>query len=105
MGADEAAITTSARLRRAVGEGAERRLLEIHTEPLEPVSTVGSGDAFVAGYVAARYEGRARRSASPTASPAGPSRPSTSAPAPLDRDQVERLVDQVGVARESAATH
>ncbi len=50
-------------------------------QPLEPVSTVGSGDAFVAGYVAARYEGsRARRSASPTASPAGRSRPSTSAP-------------------------
>jgi 1-phosphofructokinase family hexose kinase len=27
-------------------------------EPLEPVSSVGSGDAFLAGYVAARYEGR-----------------------------------------------
>jgi 1-phosphofructokinase family hexose kinase len=27
-------------------------------EPLEPVSSVGSGDAFLAGYVAARYAGR-----------------------------------------------
>jgi 1-phosphofructokinase family hexose kinase len=27
-------------------------------EPLEPVSAVGSGDAFLAGYVAARYGGR-----------------------------------------------
>ena len=39
-----------------VGEGSERRFLEVRTEPLDPVSTVGSGDAFVAGYVAARYE-------------------------------------------------
>ena len=30
-------------------------------EPLEPVSTVGSGDAFLAGYVAARYEGLSPR--------------------------------------------
>ncbi|HEY1688668.1 MAG TPA: 1-phosphofructokinase family hexose kinase [Solirubrobacteraceae bacterium] len=28
-------------------------------EPREPVATRGSGDAFLAGYVAARYEGRA----------------------------------------------
>jgi 1-phosphofructokinase/tagatose 6-phosphate kinase len=27
-------------------------------EPREPVATVGSGDAFLAGFVAARYEGR-----------------------------------------------
>jgi fructose-1-phosphate kinase PfkB-like protein len=27
-------------------------------DPLEPVSSVGSGDAFLAGYVAARYAGR-----------------------------------------------
>ena len=27
------------------------------TEPLEPRATVGSGDAFAAGYVAARYSG------------------------------------------------
>ena len=33
-------------------------MLEVRTKPLEPVSTVGSGDAFLAGYVAARYDGR-----------------------------------------------
>ena len=58
LGATEAAITRPEGCVAAVGEGAERRLLEVHTEPLEPVSTVGSGDAFLAGYVAARYEGR-----------------------------------------------
>ena len=35
-----------------------RRLCRASLEPLEPVSSVGSGDAFLAGYVAARYEGR-----------------------------------------------
>ncbi len=58
LGAVEAAITRPEGCVAAVGEGSERRLLEIHTEPLEAVSTVGSGDAFLAGYVAARYEGR-----------------------------------------------
>jgi len=58
LGAEEAAITRPDGCVAVVGEGAERRLLEARTESLEPVSTVGSGDAFVAGYVAARYEDR-----------------------------------------------
>jgi 1-phosphofructokinase family hexose kinase len=35
-----------------------RHLYRATLEPLEPVSAVGSGDAFLAGYVAARYGGR-----------------------------------------------
>jgi 1-phosphofructokinase family hexose kinase len=35
-----------------------RRLLRATLDPLEPVSAVGSGDAFLAGFVAARYGGR-----------------------------------------------
>jgi 1-phosphofructokinase/tagatose 6-phosphate kinase len=35
-----------------------RQLTRAVLPPLEPVSSVGSGDAFLAGYVAARYEGR-----------------------------------------------
>ena len=34
-----------------------RRLLRVTLDPLEPVSAVGSGDAFLAGFVAARYGG------------------------------------------------
>ena len=41
-----------------IENGSEQRFLEVRTEPLDPVSTVGSGDAFLAGYVAARYENR-----------------------------------------------
>ena len=33
------------------------RLHRVRIEPREPVATVGSGDAFLAGYVAARYGG------------------------------------------------
>jgi 1-phosphofructokinase family hexose kinase len=35
------------------------RLKRARVEPREPIATRGSGDAFLAGYVAARYEGRA----------------------------------------------
>ena len=49
---------------------------------IEPRATVGSGDAFLAGFVAARYSGRPVEDALRLrASPAGPSRRSTSAPA------------------------
>jgi len=37
----------------------QRRLKRARIEPREPVARSGSGDAFLAGYVAARYEGRA----------------------------------------------
>ena len=35
------------------------RLYRVRVEPRPARSTVGSGDAFLAGYVAARYSGRA----------------------------------------------
>ncbi len=57
MGPAEAAITLPEGCVAMVGEGADQRILEAVIEPLEPISTVGSGDAFVAGYIAARYDG------------------------------------------------
>jgi 1-phosphofructokinase len=36
----------------------QRRLKRARIEPREPVARSGSGDAFLAGYLAARYEGR-----------------------------------------------
>ena len=35
-----------------------RRARTLAARPLEPRATVGSGDAFLAGYVAARYSGK-----------------------------------------------
>jgi 1-phosphofructokinase family hexose kinase len=59
LGAREALMTRSSGCLALAGENSERRLLRISCDPLEPVSTVGSGDALLAGYVAARYAGRA----------------------------------------------
>jgi len=34
------------------------RMKRVRIEPREPIARRGSGDAFLAGYLAARYEGR-----------------------------------------------
>jgi 1-phosphofructokinase/tagatose 6-phosphate kinase len=57
MGAGDAVITRENGCVAIVGSGGKRRRYEVEIEPLEPVSGVGSGDCFLAGYVAARYEG------------------------------------------------
>lgn len=56
MGARDAIITMPSGCVAIVGTGQERKRYEVTIEPLEPISRVGSGDAFLAGYVAARYE-------------------------------------------------
>ncbi len=60
MGAREAVITREAGCS-AIVDDAGRHAYQAAIEPLEPVSGVGSGDCFLAGYVAARYEGAAPR--------------------------------------------
>ncbi len=97
LGASEAAITRPEGCVAAVGEGAERRLLEVHTEPLEPVSTVGSGDAFLAGYVAARYEGRTPEECLAYGVACGAESTQHFGAGTVDRNQVERLLGEVAV--------
>jgi len=62
MGAREALMTLPDGCLALVGDDSDatrpRRLCRATLDPLEPVSSVGSGDAFLAGYVAARYDGR-----------------------------------------------
>jgi 1-phosphofructokinase family hexose kinase len=58
MGAREGIMTLSDGCLAVLGEAGERHLYRATLEPLEPVSSVGSGDAFLAGFVAARYGGR-----------------------------------------------
>ncbi len=62
LGAREAIMTLADGCLALHGDGADparpRRLCRALLEPLEPVSSVGSGDAFLAGYVAGRYDGR-----------------------------------------------
>ncbi len=57
LGAREAVMTLPTGCIALLGDG-DSRLLRVSLEPLEtPVSAVGSGDAFLAGYVSARYGG------------------------------------------------
>ena len=58
MGAREAIMTLADGCLAVLGDGSDRSLYRATLEPLEPVSSVGSGDAFLAGFVAARYGGR-----------------------------------------------
>ena len=61
MGAGEAIITSADGCAAIVGAGPDRRRYEVEIDPMEPISSVGSGDAFLAGYVAARFEGLSDR--------------------------------------------
>jgi 1-phosphofructokinase family hexose kinase len=55
LGAGESIMTLPEGCLAMLGEGTDRRLYRASLDPLEPVSAIGSGDAFLAGFVAARY--------------------------------------------------
>jgi 1-phosphofructokinase/tagatose 6-phosphate kinase len=97
MGAGEAAITRPDGCVASVGEGPERSFVEVTIRSLEPVSTVGSGDAFLAGYVAARYDGREPRDCLAYAVACGAESTQHFGAGVVDRNQVERLLDEVEV--------
>jgi 1-phosphofructokinase/tagatose 6-phosphate kinase len=80
-----------------VGEGSGRRFLEVRTESLDPVSTVGSGDAFLAGYVAGRYEGRSPEDCLAYGVACGAESTQHFGAGTVDRNQVERLLGEVHV--------
>lgn len=61
MGAREAIITRPAGCVAILAEDGGRHRYEVEIDPLEPVSGVGSGDCFLAGYAASRYEGGSPR--------------------------------------------
>lgn len=95
LGAREAAITRPDGCVAVVGEGAARRLLEVRTRSLEPVSTVGSGDAFLAGYAAALYDGQEPQQCLAHAVACGAESTQHFGAGTVDRNQVERLLGEV----------
>jgi len=97
LGAGEAAITRPDGCVAAVGEGSERRIVEVRIRALDPVSTVGSGDAFLAGYVAARYDGREPEQCLAYGVACGAESTQHFGAGAVDRNQVERLLDEVEV--------
>jgi 1-phosphofructokinase/tagatose 6-phosphate kinase len=97
LGAEQAAITRPDGCVAVVDEGSERRFLEARTESLDVVSTVGSGDAFLAGYVAARYDGRDAEDCLAYAVACGAESTQHFGAGVVDRAKVERLLREVEV--------
>jgi 1-phosphofructokinase family hexose kinase len=71
---------------------------------IEPRATVGSGDAFLAGYVAARYQSRPVDEALAFAVACGAESTQHLGAGLVDPDRVQRLLGEVDVERQSA-TH
>lgn len=97
LGAGEAAITRPDGCVAVIGDGPEQRFLEVRTEPLDPVSTVGSGDAFLAGYVAARYDDMPADECLAYGVACGAESTQHFGAGAVDRNQVERLLGEVHV--------
>ena len=97
MGAGEAMITLADGCVAIVGEGIERRRYEVRIEPLEPVAAVGSGDCFLAGYVAARYDGASPRDCLAFGVACGAESTQHFGAGTLDRREAERLLPRVEV--------
>jgi len=97
IGAAEAIITREAGCVAIVGAPSERRRYEVEIEPLDPVSTVGSGDAFLAGYVAARYQGSSARECLAYGVACGAESTQHFGAGTLDPEEVGRLLSRVEV--------
>jgi 1-phosphofructokinase family hexose kinase len=97
MGAGEAIVTTADGCVAIVGEGRRRRRYEVRIDQLEPVATVGSGDCFLAGYVAARYEGAPPAESLAFGVACGAESTQHFGAGTLDRREVERLLPRVDV--------
>jgi 1-phosphofructokinase/tagatose 6-phosphate kinase len=99
MGAREAVMTLPDGALGLLGAEADatnpRRLLRATLDPLEPVSAVGSGDAFLAGFVTARYGGRPAEDCLRFAVACGAESTQHFGAGVLDPREVERLQDEV----------
>ncbi len=73
------------------------RLHRVRIEPREPVAAVGSGDAFLAGYVAARYGGRPPEECLRYGVACGAESTSRVGAGLVDKREVERMVGEVDV--------
>ena len=97
MGAREGIITLADGCLAVLGEGSDRSLYRATLEPLESVSSVGSGDALLAGFVAARYGGRDREHCLRFAVACGAESTQHFGAGVLEQREVERLLPEVRV--------
>lgn len=97
MGAAEAIITREAGCVAIVGESSTRARYEVEIDPLEPIAAVGSGDAFLAGYVSARYGGGSARECLAYGVACGAESTQHFGAGTIDPREVERLLSRVEV--------
>jgi len=102
MGATEAVITQASGCVALVGGSSHRQCLAVSTEPLEPIAAVGSGDAFLAGYVAARYDGGTPGECLAYGVACGAESTQHFGAGTVDRERVERILGQVEVTELAA---
>jgi 1-phosphofructokinase/tagatose 6-phosphate kinase len=98
-GPREAILTHEEGCYALVGRDAERALYELRTEHLEPVSAIGAGDAFLAGYLAARYTGQAHGDALRFAVACGAESTQHLGAGVLDPRAAERLGQEVSLTQ------
>jgi 1-phosphofructokinase family hexose kinase len=101
LGAREALMTLSDGCLGLLGDGHDHsdplRLYRATLESLEPVSSVGSGDAFLAGYVAARYGGRPHEDCLRFGVACGAESTQHFGAGVIDAREVERLAQEVRI--------
>jgi 1-phosphofructokinase/tagatose 6-phosphate kinase len=77
--------------------------IRVRAGAIEPRATVGSGDAFLAGYVAARYQGRDQSAALAFGVACGAESTQHLGAGLVEPDRVERLLGDVEVERPTPA--
>jgi 1-phosphofructokinase family hexose kinase len=97
LGAGEAVITRGEGCVASLLEGGERRLYEATAPVLEPIAAVGSGDAFLAGFTAARFDGRPPQECLRFAVACGAESTQHFGAGTIVPDEVERLAERVEV--------
>jgi len=96
LGSREVVMTMASGCVALVGDP-EPMLYEVTLEPLEPVSAVGSGDAFLAGYVSARYGGASPAECLRFGAACGAESTQHFGAGVLDARKVERLLPDIEV--------
>jgi 1-phosphofructokinase/tagatose 6-phosphate kinase len=97
LGAGDAVITKEEGCIASLGAGSERRSYEVTAPALEPVAAVGSGDAFLAGFVAARFDGSPSEESVRYAVACGAESTQHFGAGTIDPEEVRRLASQVEV--------
>ncbi len=99
LGAREAVMTVADGCYARVLEDFSPELLRLRIEELEARSTIGAGDAFLAGYVSARYTGRPPVDALRFAVACGAESTQHFGAGLVDRSRAERLLSEVQAER------